>query len=468
MRVALLISGYLRSLNLNLECIQEKILSKFDSVDVFLHLTKDEHTKDKYYNDIQQKDIDKIKSVLNPLVTLEESTVYFYSDKKQNDVFNACFKYYKLNKIKKEYESLFGKYDLVIKYRPDLNLSSDLVITNKSVITIPEESKVDRSKLKDPSDPNLCDIFAYGPSEVMDRYFDIYVNLHTLMKKYGTAPETLLFYHLNDSGVPYQKENINYGVILSSCNLFAICGDSGSGKSTLGKLLKTFFSNSFLLECDRYHKWERNDKNWSEYTHLNPEANFIAKMKNDIFDLKVGKSIYHVDYDHNSGKFTDQRQIDSSDNIIVCGLHSLYKPDKDVYNLSIFMDPDINLKQDWKIKRDCEKRGYTKEQIIKQIESRRNDYETYIEPQKENSDVIVNFFQESDLCLRVLINKKFNISPILDAFLKHNILFNYQTTNNRHEFIFKYYTDSQLWNFNIDVPHKYYYYILFLILNLKQ
>ena len=104
MKVALLISGYLRSLNLNLDCIQEKILSKFDSVDVFLHLTKDEHTKDKYYNDIQQKDIDKIKNILNPLVTLEENTVSFYFDKKQNDVFNTWFKYYKLNKIKKEYE----------------------------------------------------------------------------------------------------------------------------------------------------------------------------------------------------------------------------------------------------------------------------------------------------------------------------------------------------------------------------
>jgi len=30
-------------------------------------------------------------------------------------------------------------------------------------------------------------------------------------------------------------------------------------------------------------------------------------MEKDVFDLKIGKDIYQVDYDHSSGKFTDKK-----------------------------------------------------------------------------------------------------------------------------------------------------------------
>ena len=47
MRAALLIAGYSRSFKLNLPVIQDKILNKFDDVDVYIHLTKNEHEDDK-------------------------------------------------------------------------------------------------------------------------------------------------------------------------------------------------------------------------------------------------------------------------------------------------------------------------------------------------------------------------------------------------------------------------------------
>ena len=43
------------------------------------------------------------------------------------------------------------------------------------------------------------------------------------------------------------------------------------------------------MECDRYHKWDRHDTNWNNYTHLNPDANYITKMCDDVFDLKFGR-----------------------------------------------------------------------------------------------------------------------------------------------------------------------------------
>ena len=41
--------------------------------------------------------------------------------------------------------------------------------------------------------------------------------------------------------------------------------------------------DSIDLECDRYHKWERYNDNWNNYTHLNPNANFLCKMQKDFF-----------------------------------------------------------------------------------------------------------------------------------------------------------------------------------------
>jgi hypothetical protein len=48
MKAAVLISGYIRTFNLNLSSIEEKILSKFNDVDIFLHITREENEQDKY------------------------------------------------------------------------------------------------------------------------------------------------------------------------------------------------------------------------------------------------------------------------------------------------------------------------------------------------------------------------------------------------------------------------------------
>ena len=100
-------------------------------------------------------------------------------------------------------------------------------------------------------------------------------------------------------------------------------------------------------------------------------------MNKDVFDLQIGNSIYQVDYDHDSGKFTDKQFIENKENIIICGLHSLYLKDN-IVNLKIYMDIDNNVRIPWKIKRDIEKRGYSLEKIMKQIEEREEDFERYI------------------------------------------------------------------------------------------
>jgi uridine kinase len=470
MKIAILISGYLRSFEHNLENIKNKIIDKFDSADVYLHITENEISEDRYLNVNHQKTIEKIKKILNPISTIVESNVIFSKNNKKNVIYNQWSKYYKLNKLKKIHEEFYGEYDLVIKLRPDLHFVSEIDFKEKNnSVFVPKDSKIDKNKLLNPNDNFITDTFAFGDSESMDLYFDIFKNLDDLTKEYGFTPETILFEYLKNK-IGIIEIDLNYYIILSNCNVFAICGDSGSGKTTLGNLLKQYFNSSFLLECDRYHKWERNDENWKNVTHLNPDANFITKMNEDIFDLKIGKSIYQVDYDHSTGKFTQKQKIKNPENLIVCGLHSLYGNEQNLYDLKIFMDTEEKLKKKWKIKRDVEKRNYTEEKILKQINDRKYDFEKYILPQKENSNVIVNFYEnEYDLLnLKIKINKELlqqtTINKITSNFPNANIFYDTDFIS----FTFSSFQENEVFNQLKYRTFDFYDYIIYILLNLKN
>jgi len=213
---------------------------------------------------------------------------------------------------------------------------------------------------------------------------------------------------------------------------------------------------------------------------LNPDANYITKMNNDIFDLKLGREIYQVDYNHESGKFTEKQLINPANNLIVCGLHSLYdKKSTFVYDLKIFMDTDENLKMKWKIKRDIKERGYTVDKILDSIKKRKTDFDNYILPQKENADIIIRFFTDDVIDFNNLetkelikldlsISKNFNITNILNNFNLLNIKYDIcDSDENFRKIRFSEYQQINLFNYEtILTTNTYYDYILYFILNL--
>jgi uridine kinase len=392
-------------------------------VDVYIHISGSKETK--YMN--RDISIDKIKDIFKPKVLLASEDFVLSENPELNRLLNQNYKFFWLNEEKKRISALLRvHYDVVVKLRPDVHLNSDLelfrVIDGQAGLFVPEDSKMDLSRLKVPTDKYICDIIAFADVATMDKYFDYYNSIPVLFGKTGgsTVNETLLHNYIEQmTDIKPVFLPINYFVILSLCNTIGITGDSGSGKSTLAEIVKELFTNSFLLECDRYHKWERNSPEWNRLTHLNPEANFLLKMKDDVFNLKRGNDIYQVDYDHQTGCFTDSKFIEHpAENLIVCGLHCLHLPDN-IVNLKIFMDTDVQLKTAWKVGRDCSKRGYSVERIMKQIKDREPDYLRYILPQREIADVIIRMythvpFDKDKPCfnppvyLKVGLNKKWN------------------------------------------------------------
>jgi uridine kinase len=228
-----------------------------------------------------------------------------------------------------------------------------------------------------------------------------------------------------------------------------IGGDSGAGKSTLLDHFSQLLGNRLLMiEGDGEHKWERGDKNWSKYTHLDPKANFIHKQAEVIHDLKLNNSIYRSDYDHSVGKFTAPAKVEPKEFIAISGLHPFYLPkQRKNIDLKIYIATADNLRKHWKILRDIEKRSYNAEKILDQIDTRNNDGAKYIYPQKEFADLIIEYFspdeiiigdadQQINLGLKITVDANLHLEEILNI-LGSEFLWDYNEDLRTQFVIFK-------------------------------
>ncbi len=197
-----------------------------------------------------------------------------------------------------------------------------------------------------------------------------------------------------------------------------IAGDSGAGKSKLLQKIENLFGTGediLFIEGDGDHKWERNDENWEIYTSLDPKANYLYRQADDIRNLRYGNYVERKDYDHIKGGFTVEHRVIPKKYIVLCGLHSLYLPQvRKELDLKIFMDTEDELRKFWKIERDVKKRGYSKRQILEQMEKRVPDAKKYIYPQKKYADMIITYYDKKlKNCMEenhtVLLSLKLNI-----------------------------------------------------------
>jgi uridine kinase len=214
-------------------------------------------------------------------------------------------------------------------------------------------------------------------------------------------------YSIEMNSIYRQKKNLAIG----------IGGDSGVGKSLLLTNLTLIFRDKLLeIEGDGEHKWERGDKNWDKFTHLDPKANYIHKQADGINELKQNRAIYRSEYDHSTGKFTVPSKIEPKEIIVISGLHPFYLPKlRKTIDIKVYMDTDERLRQHWKILRDTTKRGYSKEKILEQIATRASDTNKYIYPQKKFADVIINYFPLHDFDLGEPIEVTYGLRITFDA-----------------------------------------------------
>lgn len=177
--------------------------------------------------------------------------------------------------------------------------------------------------------------------------------------------------------------------------LLGIGGDSGTGKSTLvGGIYKIFGADKITnINLDDYHTFDRAQRKIYNLTALHPAANNMALMGKHAWQLKNGEKIIKPVYDHSTGTFAEPEEVEPKPIVIIGGLFPFFTQElRDVFDLKVYLDPDEELKRTWKIQRDAGRRGYTIEQVMKEIEARQEDIRKHIEPQKEYADIIIRFF----------------------------------------------------------------------------
>lgn len=173
-----------------------------------------------------------------------------------------------------------------------------------------------------------------------------------------------------------------------------IGGDSGSGKSTLtAGFYRIFPEHQITSLClDDYHGLDRRQRNLLGITALDPRANNFALMENQLLALKRGYPITKPVYDHRDGSFGPPEEIRAEEVVIVQGLHPfLVFGVRGLFDLKVWLDPEDALKHKWKAQRDVAKRGYTEEQVYKEIAAREPDVAAYIAPQRQFADLLVRF-----------------------------------------------------------------------------
>jgi phosphoribulokinase len=174
--------------------------------------------------------------------------------------------------------------------------------------------------------------------------------------------------------------------------LIGVAGDSGCGKSTfLRRLADLFGEESMTVIClDDYHSLDRFQRKETGITALNPGANNFDLMYEQIKALKAGQEIMKPIYNHETGLIDPPELIKPSPIVVIEGLHPMHDERvRSLLDFSVYLDIDDEVKIAWKIQRDMAERGHTYEDVLAAINSRRPDFEAFIDPQKAHADVVI-------------------------------------------------------------------------------
>ncbi len=209
--------------------------------------------------------------------------------------------------------------------------------------------------------------------------------------------------------------------------LIGVAGDSGCGKSTFLRRLADLFGEEMItvICLDDYHSLDRKQRKEVGVTALNPKANNFDLMYEQIKALKEGQSIQKPIYNHETGMLDPAETVNSNRIIVIEGLHPMHDERvRSLLDFSVYLDIDDEVKIAWKIQRDMAERGHTYEDVLAAINSRRPDFEAYIDPQKQHADVVIQILPTRLIpndternVLRVRLVQKDNVKSFEPAYL---------------------------------------------------
>ena len=187
--------------------------------------------------------------------------------------------------------------------------------------------------------------------------------------------------------------------------MIGITGESASGKSTLCKamsnVIRSFKMPVSILATDSYF----NDiseliKKYGSFDDLrdngydvdSPESFQLNTLKEDLNALSLGENIYAPEYLPNGTGVSVPKSkfIPSNKIIIVEGMATMYKDIKDIFDVKIYVETDIEIRKERFLHRAFTERNQDFNNAKKHWEYILVAGQKYVQPAKAFVDIIVN------------------------------------------------------------------------------
>jgi phosphoribulokinase len=176
--------------------------------------------------------------------------------------------------------------------------------------------------------------------------------------------------------------------------ILGVVGDSAAGKTTLTRGLVRLLGDEHVthVAADDYHRYDRRQRAERALTPLHPDCNYIDIMEAHLAELRAGRPILKPVYHHADGTFGPPEYVTPAQFTIVEGLLCYHtKALRDCFDVRVFLAPPEDLRRQWKVQRDCSRRGYTTDQVLEELDRREPDSELFIRPQQRWADLVVCF-----------------------------------------------------------------------------
>jgi phosphoribulokinase len=207
--------------------------------------------------------------------------------------------------------------------------------------------------------------------------------------------------------------------------VLGIVGDSGAGKTTLTRGLVRVLGGEHVvrMSADDYHCYDRRERARLGVTPLHPDSNHIDILTQHLLHLRRGDPVLKPVYDHRDGTLRPPVYLRPASFMVVEGLLNFHTETlRTAHDIRVFLAPPEELRRAWKLKRDCTRRRYTTDEVLRELDRREADAARFIEPQREHADIVVTFWPsrtadpahlEADVLLRDSLPHP-DLSPLVE------------------------------------------------------